>query len=284
MDEPRFFGHYLVSQGVITAAKLAAATEFQAQVNARLGEYAIERGLLSEADVKRITAKQISEDLMFGQVALKMGLLENTALNELLAAQRLDHVLLGEALVALGYTTEQEVDRALADFVQEEQRHAQNLYTIPPEVPMATCASSFFRLTHVLLQRAWGVRNKPGSVRLNSGTLRLSDWNAKADLSGDVAFKVAIALPNAIAQAWARQVYERDDVDDEDLAAVVRQFTSVVCANLSATLNNDQRISLAPSAPTEVDFCLPVPEGSQAVVMPYVTNNGQVFAAMVYDA
>lgn len=283
MDEPRFFGHYLVSQGVITAAKLAAATEFQTQVNARLGEYAIERGLLSEADIKRITARQISEDLMFGEVALRMGLLENTSLNELLAAQRLDHVLLGEALVALGYATEQEVDRALTDFIKEEQRHAQNLYTIPPEVPMAACASSFFRLTHVLLQRAWGVRNKPGTVRVNSGTLRLSDWNAAAQLSGDVAFKVAIALPNAIAQEWARQVYERQEVDDEDLSAVTRQFTSVVCANLSTALNS-QRISLAPSAPLEADFCLPVPEGSQAVVMPYVTHNGQVFAAMVYDA
>jgi CheY-specific phosphatase CheX len=283
MDEPRFFGHYLVAKGVITAAKLAAATEFQTQVNVRLGEYAIERGLLSEADVKRVTAQQLSDDLMFGQVAVKMGLLESNALNELLAAQRLDHVLLGEALVALGYATEQEVERALADFAVEEQRHALNLYTIPPEVPMATCASSLFRLTHVLLQRAWGVRNKPGSVRLNSGTLRLSDWNAEADLSGDVAFKVAIALPNAIALEWARQVYERQEVDDEDLSAVARQFTSVVCGNLSKALNS-QQISLAPSTALEADFCFPVPEGSHAVVMPYVTNNGQVFAAMVYDA
>ena len=286
MTQPRFFGHYLVSQGIITPAKLVAATEFQNQVNIRLGEYAVERGLLSEWDVKRITTHQLSEDLRFGEVAVRMGLLERSSLSDLLNAQRLDHILLGEALVALGYATEGQIERALADFNKEEEEHARTLYSIPPPGPtdsIAQCAVNFFRITHLLLERVWGVRNKPGEVQINSGTLRLSDWNARVELSGDMAFDIAIALPNAIAQRWARKVYERDELTEDNLSAVARQFTSIVCTNLSSTLS-DQKIAPEPNGPHETDSLLPMPNGSTALVMPYITNYGQVFAAMMYES
>jgi hypothetical protein len=282
MNGPRFFGHYLVAKGVITPAKLAAASEYQTQVNTRLGEYAIARGLLTESDIKRITVKQLSEDLLFGQAAVRMGLLENTSLNELLAAQRLDHVLIGEALVSLGYTTEEEVASTLAEFIKEEELHAQSLFAVPPEVPMADCAYNLFRVTHLLLYRAWGVRNKPCAIRVNSGALKLSDWNAKATISGDIAFQVAVALPHAVAREWAKQVYERDAVSEADMGAVTRQFTSIVCANLTTTLSN-QHINLATTRAVETEFYLPMTESHRAAVMPYVTHNGQIFAAMVYE-
>jgi hypothetical protein len=286
MTQPRFFGHYLVSRGIITPAKLVAATEFQNQVNMRLGEYAVERGLLSEWDVKRITAQQLSEDLRFGEVAVQMGLLERSSLSELLNAQRLDHILLGEALVALGYATEGQIARILAEFNREEEERSRKLYTIPPQAPtssMTQYAVNFFRLTHLLLERVWGLRNKPGDVQINSGTLRLSDWNAFAELSGEKAFQIAIALPNTIAQRWARKVYEREEVTEDNLSAVARQFTSIVCTNFTTSLT-DQKVAAEPSGPKETDSIIPMPNGSTALVMPYVTNYGQVIAAVMYEA
>jgi CheY-specific phosphatase CheX len=283
MNEPRFFGHYLVSKEIITPAKLAAATEYQTQVNVRLGEYAVARGLLNQSEVDKITAQQLSEDLLFGEVAVKMGLLENTSLNELLAAQRLDHMLLGEALVALGYVTKEEIDEALAVFLREEEQHAKSMFAIPAEIPLQQCAHNLFRLTHLLLHRAWGVRNKPGEIQITSDALRLSDWNAGADFTGDLAIRVAIALPHAIAISWAQQVAGDKPIQEESLDEIVRKFVSIVGANLTTTLKSEQ-VKVEMSAPVNVDFRVPLTDNKRAAIMPFITSEGRIFAAMVYEA
>jgi hypothetical protein len=285
LTEPRFFGQYLVSQGVITPAKLVAAIEFQSKVNIRLGEYAMGRRLLSDWDVKRIAAQQLSEDLLFGQVAVRMGLLERSSVCDLLAAQRLDHVPLGEALIELGYATEEEVCQALAEYSAAEEERRLNPFSIPPEVPIAPCAATYFRLTHLLLQRAWGVRNKPGPARLDAGPLQLSDWNAKVEVTGDMRFTALIAFPSDVAVERACQLYECEDISEvtEDyLSRVARQFISLVCSRLFSKLYR-QRITLKTSGLAENVSQLPMNDDGRALVMHYTTSDGQVLAAIIYD-
>ena len=279
-----FFGQYLLSRGIITPAKLAAATEYQKQFNSRIGDYAVALGLLTEEDVKRINALQLSEDLLFGEAALKLGLLQKRLLHELVAAQRIDHVMLGEALISLGYVSKQQVNGALVDFLRAREDHMRTLFALPDELPMRELAEKLFRLFHLLLFRAWGVRNQPGDIEIISEQVLLSDINAMVTLTGDANTHLLFAVPQPMAES--RESWLADGKPDEEAQPQperpVMALADIVSRNLVAALQGE-KVTVRAEQPQEVEFRVPLAPETRAAVMPYLTHEGQVFVGYVYE-
>jgi len=279
-----FFGQYLLSRGIITPAKLAAATEYQKQFNSRIGDYAVALGLLTDDDVSRINAVQLSENLLFGEAALKLGLLQKRLLHELVAAQRIDHVMLGEALVALGYVTKQQVDEALADFlrVREEQMH--RLFALPEDLPLRDLAEKLFRLSHLLLFRAWGLQNQPGELQIVSDEVLLSDLNVLVTLTGDINTHVLFAVPQPVAEGRERWLAaEQPAAEERQPEQLVMDLADIVCKNVVAALEKEDGTAEA-GPPQPAEFRVPLAPETRAAVMPYLTHEGQIFVGYVYEA
>jgi len=279
----RFFGQYLLSRGIITPAKLAAATEYQKQFNSRIGDYAVALGLLTEQDVKRINAAQLSEDLLFGEAALKLGLLQKRLLHELVAAQRIDHVMLGEALVSLGFVTKQQVDDALPDFLRAREEHMRTLFALPDDLPMRALAEKLFRLSHLLLFRGWGLQNQPGELEIISEQVLLSDINALVTMTGDVNTHLLFAVPQPMVEAPERWLADEKRGDEaRQPEQLVLDLAEIVSRNLVASLVSEQ-VTVQAGEPQGAEFRLPLAPETQAAIMPYLTHEGQVFIGYVYE-
>lgn len=278
-----FFGQYLLSRGIITPAKLAAATEYQKQFNSRIGDYAVALGLLTDEDVRRINAVQLSENLLFGEAALKLGLLQKRLLHELVAAQRIDHVMLGEALVALGYVTKEQVDEALADFLRVREEHMRTLFELPDDLPMRALAEKLFPLSHLLLFRAWGLQNQPGDLQIVSEQVLLSDLNALTTLTGDVNTHVLVAVPQPVAEGRERWLSaEQPATEGRQVEQLVMDMADMVCKNVAAALEKEG-VKAETGKPRAAEFRVPLAPETRAAVMPYLTHEGQIFVGYVYS-
>lgn len=274
-----FFGHYLLSQGLITAPQLLAAVEYQQPRNTRLGELAVELGMMTAYDASRINALQAKEDLLFGEAAIKLQLLEREDVQRVLAAQQDLHVLLGQALVQLGYLDEDEVAHAVAGFEALVQRHDPEDVELPPDTPEAHLCNALFRLTHRLLTRSWGLANKPAAARVERGDLWLSDRNVRVPLQADGGLCLLVGVTHEIAVEAARPFAGEAPPGDPQMSEMVLQFGQVLAENLASVMAEQGR-RLRPGQAQQVESRVPRPDSALTPIVPYVTQFGQVLVGL----
>ena len=123
----KFFGTYLLQQGVVTQEQLDDALKFQEKSNRRIGEMAVEKGLLSPEQVEEIFREQKIVDAPFGAIALQKKLLRQAELDDLLFSQAVQSTHLGEALLFRGYLTPEQFGRELRKFKEQEKARHESL-------------------------------------------------------------------------------------------------------------------------------------------------------------
>lgn len=280
---PRFFGQYLLSKGLLTAPQLMAAVEYQEQHNTRLGDHAVARGMLTPFEVERIRALQAHENLFFGEAAIRLGALSTAQVRDLLATQKDAHVRLGDALADLGYLDRPTSDRALVEFLAEEDRIEPEVVSIPEDLPSKDVAFELFHLAHRLLHRVWNLENKTDRVRVETGMVALSDVNARITLSGAIETVVFVCAPHEVARMAATSPYAEVDPSDADMGQAVREFCRVLCANLASVLaEQGQRVAVG--EPQMLMSRASTPPGIKASVVAFLTHRGQVFVGMTHVA
>jgi hypothetical protein len=109
----KFFGQFLLENGLIDSAQLLEALEIQRTSNPLLGELAVARGWLTPAQAARINERQRAEDKRFGDLAEEMDLLDAAQIGQLLDAQKAGRKLFGEILVERGMLTRSQLEDAL---------------------------------------------------------------------------------------------------------------------------------------------------------------------------
>jgi len=109
----KFFGQFLLEQGLIHPEQLLAALDIQRRSNPILGELAQARGLLDATQAETINEHQRREDKRFGDIAQALGLLTAAQVDELLAQQKAHRKLFGEILIEQGMLTRDQVEQAL---------------------------------------------------------------------------------------------------------------------------------------------------------------------------
>lgn len=109
----KFFGQFLLENGLINKDQLLGALDAQRASNPLLGELAQQRGWLDAAQAARINERQRADDRRFGDLALEMGLLDSGQLIQLLDAQKSGRRLLGEILLDHGVLSQAQLDQAL---------------------------------------------------------------------------------------------------------------------------------------------------------------------------
>jgi hypothetical protein len=285
--KPRFFGQYLLANGLINAPQLLAAVEYQERNNPRLGELALSMGLATQFEVEQIQALQATHDLRFGEAAQRLGLLEGAEVVRVLAAQSDRHVLLGHALAALGYLTPTEVEAAAAEFLTREALLEPESATIPEDLPLRRVAFELFHLAHKLLLRVCELPSKTERLRVVTDVVPLSDRNVLVSLRGTLDPEtpsvtdsgVLLCVPQQIAVDLATRFSGEIAPAETAVNDVVSELAGILCSNLRSVLaEQGARIEIGEAE--VIPSRLSLPPGRRMAVVPFVTHSGLVMVCL----
>lgn len=234
----RFFGQYLLENGVIDAKQLLAAISYQEKTNLKFGDTAISLKLLSQEQLASIFALQRTKDLKTGEAAIELGYLTQDQIDQVLRAQKNSHVMIGEALVNTGALSKEQLERHLAAFKidQEPYRVAENI----PEAkdptgigrPAADLALKFLLRLANFNMKLVGIGN--GAL----DDMPMPTYTARVGFTGDTEGEIALRASTSICARIASAMLG-EPVSPDNAPVVLdatSEFLNVVGGNLSAAV------------------------------------------------
>ena len=272
----RFFGQYLLENGVIDPKQLLAAISFQEKTNLKFGDTAIALGLLTQEQLASIFALQRTKDLKTGEAAIELGFLKDAQIDQVLRAQKNSHVMIGEALVSTGALGKEQLERHLAAFKidQEPYRIAEGIAEAkdPSGIgrPAADLALKFLlRLANLNMKLA-GVTIGPLEEPA------LATYTARVGFTGDVDGEIALRASTSICARIASAMLG-EPVSPDNAAVVLdatSEFLNVVGGNLSAAVARSGK-KLELSTPGHGELKAPV-GGQHMLVARFGAPEGEI--------
>lgn len=274
----KFFGQFLVEQGIVTSEALLNAINLQDKNNLKIGEMAMEMGLISPADIQRAHNAQMSKDMRLGDLLVEMGLLTLAQLNDVITRQKNTHLYIGEALVQVGALTSSELQKHLDAFKADQAKYISNGIELPITSAQSEIWEMTADLTYKMVTRVLDLQFRPGKCVVAT-TLAPNFMLAAMDLSGDVEARYLISVSEGLQHTIAKAILNETSVDDEPaevLEDTVMEFVNVVCGNVAAKasqmgiiMNINPPVTIHPPAQG-----LPVPDGHTALSFPIHIQDG----------
>ena len=232
----KFFGQFLVEQGVVNRDALLQAVDLQEQTNLKFGEMVVDMKLMTIAEVERVNLAQRSEDLQFGDMAVKLGIITAAQVQQVLTTQRNNHLYIGEALIKVGALSPEQLQKNLQAFKQDQQPYLATTIEIPSGIPHQPMWEMVADLTYKMLTRVAKIPFRPGLCTLVD---KLPERPIAAGLSfsGAVNARYLMAVTENIRNQIAKAILDEESVGDEPLEVLddaVREFINIVCGNVAA--------------------------------------------------
>jgi CheY-specific phosphatase CheX len=272
----RFFGQYLLENGVVDADKLLAGIAYQEKTNLRFGEMAVQIGLLEPDDITAILNAQKGGDVKVGEAAIRLGLLSNEQVEQVLRAQQNSHVLIGEALVATGAISREVLERELAAFLREQEQFKVTSF-VPEEFDPSGIGRPAVDLVVKFLLRLARVQVKIIDSRVG----RLEDplfpvFVARVGFGGDVSGELALRAHTKMCARVAQGILgDLEPEDDAEILDATCEFLNVVCGNLCASVaRNGRRLDVL--APRKGPMQLPPRPDEHMLVTTLAGPQGQL--------
>ncbi len=268
----KFFGQFLVGQGVVTSEALLHAIELQERTNLKVGEMALAMGYLTADDIERAHTAQQTKDLNFGDMLVELGILSTTQLQEVIARQKATHLYIGEALVKVGALTPAKLDACLADFKADQAPYVADRIELPAGLPNQALWETTVDMTYKMITRVLGIQFRPGKCQEVS-QLGPHEMIAGMDFSGDANARYLLSVSGRLQRTIAKAVLKEDCVDHEPqeiLEDAVMEFVNIVCGNVVAKASQSGT-ALEITPPMTIhppENGLPVPDGYCALLFP----------------
>lgn len=276
----KFFGQFLVEQGIVTSNALLDAINLQDKNNLKFGEMAVKMGLVIPADIERAHNAQMSKDMKLGDLLVEMGLLTLVQMNDIITRQKNNHLFIGEALVQLEALTNDELLKHLDAFKTDQAQYISNGI----ELPITSANSQIWEmtadLTFKMITRMLGLPFRPGKCTLAT-TIFPNFMLAAMDLSGDIEARYLISVSEGLQKSIAKAILSEDSVDHEPIEILedtVMEFANVVCGNVAAKASQmGVVININPPVTIHTPLAgLPVPEGQTALCFPIHIVGGEM--------
>lgn len=282
----KFFGQFLIDQGVITHSLLLKALNLQEKTNRKLGDIIFGMGLMSRVDIARVQQAQRCEDVMFGDKAVEMGFLTPQQLEQALALQRDNHLYIGEALVKLGALSHSEMNSHLKRFHQEQKPFLVEKVSIPASVAHQPVWEIVVDLTYKMLSRIAGLSFRPGACEVIE-QLPQRTMIAEMGFSGSASARYLLSVSPRTRKIFARAILENTEIENESTEILddsVMEFINIICGNVAAKASQ-QGLQLDLSSPTintGTNAGIPVPEDHTGLMFPIYLNDGEVFELAIF--
>ena len=274
----KFFGQFLVEQGVVSSEALLGAINLQEKNNMKLGEMALSMGLLAPADIERAHNAQMSRDMKLGDLLIEMGFLTLNQLNDIITRQKNTHLYIGEALVRIGALTGDNLQKQLEAFKADQAEYVSNAIELPIAVANGSIWEMTADLTCKMITRMLDLKFRTGKCTLVTA-IAPNFMLAAIDFSGDVEARYLLSVSEGLQKSIAKAILSEVSVDKEPVEVLedtVMEFINVVCGNVAAKasqtgviMNINPPMTLHP--PEEG---LPIPENHTALSFPIHIEDG----------
>lgn len=230
----KFFGHYLLDEGKITAEQLTQAVDYQSSKNLSLGEIAVRENLITTAEAEKINDKQRSLDKRFGEVAISLGLLSETQIEKLLTLQKEEKIFFGQALVAKNVMDKENVEKELKLFEEQQKIEVVNL----DDKIAAHDKDDVMKTSIAVLQRLY-LRIVHNPIKLvNAGECSIVKNQGSIvslqKMRGDIHLDFALTADDAVSLEIASKFLKMDfETIDEMVIDIASEFTNVVLGNIA---------------------------------------------------
>lgn len=265
----KFFGQYLVEQGIVTVDALLEAICLQKQKQLKLGEVAVEMDMITAADIERVHNAQTFSNMRFGDLLVEMGLLTSAQLEEVVCRQKSTHLYIGDALIQIGALKDISLQRHLESFKAYETGYT----STGIEIPIKTGNDRIWEMTLELIYKigatVLGLEFRPGKC-LPVTVVEPNFILVNIDLSGDLNANFIISISETLQKSIAKAMLAEDCVDDEPaeiLEDTVMEFVNIVCGNM-AVKTAQMGVIIDISPPTIIHSPttgMPIPDGYSAL-------------------
>jgi CheY-specific phosphatase CheX len=275
----KFFGQFLVEQGIVTGEALLNAINLQDKNNLKFGEMAVKIGLVTPADILRAHNAQMSKDLKLGDLLVEMGLLTLVQMNDIITRQKNAHLYIGEALVQVKALTNDELLKHLEAFKADQAQYLSNGIELPITSANDKIWEMTADLTYKMITRLLDLKFRPGKCTLATD-ISPNFMLAAIDLVGDVEARYLISVSEGLQKSIAKAILSEESVDHEPIEILedtVMEFVNVVCGNVAAKasqmgviMNINPPVTVHPPANG-----LPTPDGHTALSFPIHIEDGE---------
>ena len=202
--------------------------------------------------------------VFFGQIAQKLGYLNQKQVDMLVEMQKNDHICLGEVLVTLGYVTKVDRDKALADFILEQNKKSNDigpfahLKILEKERPFI---EKFTTNTIKLLQRMSGVLVKFDKYEQIDQDIILPGFAAQVNLTdknNKNILRYIFMIEREFANTLHLKLCRRYGIDAESIKqeeSLGELLNIICCTSCSSCLAFTQINATVPNILTESSSC-----------------------------
>ncbi len=228
----KFFGQYLIEQGVVDSDQIRAALKLMDEENRSLGELAEAGGILTAEEAEKINAQQRYCDIPFGELAIEMGLLSEEQVDYLIRFQEQTRLRIGQALVRLDCLSNERLLQLLVGFENEQALFRIGNVPLPDGLERNALAAAVLDLLPKLLVRIARIGVRIGKGRPTIETPELPLRTAVA-VRGDVGLLICLLGD----PEFSLQLAGATAGFDEPRAEAARQNPALLADGLGEFLN-----------------------------------------------
>jgi CheY-specific phosphatase CheX len=248
----KFFGHYLLDNGILSNFELVEAVDYQTSKNLSLGELAVREQLITAKDADKINDKQRSLDKRFGEVAIELNLLTDPQIMDLLGLQKKEKVFFGEVLILKNFLTQEKLDEALAKFEEEQKLEVVKLDDKIEAIDKDGVIKDSIGILQKLYTRVvhdYIKLTNVNKVENNNGIIALQK------MRGDIHLDFALQPDDAVSLAISSKFLKMDfDAIDEMVIDIIAEFVNVVLGNIAVKFSAEStKLNLTPPTIMDVD-------------------------------
>ncbi len=282
----KFFGQFLIEQGVINHSTLLKAIDLQESNNRKIGEIVHDMGLMSLIDIARVHQAQRNEDILFGDKAIDLGYLTPEQLQQALTKQRNSHLYIGEALIKVGGLSAEDLTYQLEQFKKDQQPYMVEKVEIPAVVANRSIWEMVADLTYKMLARVAGMSFRPGACEVIE-SLPSRTLVAEMGFTGSVCARYLLTVSPNSRKIVARAILQEEDIDNEPVEVLndsVMEFINIICGNIAAKAAQfGFQIDISPPGlHPQADSGVPVPGNHTGLMFPIYLSDGEVFELAVF--
>jgi hypothetical protein len=187
----KFFGQYLIEQGVVDSDQIRAALKLMDEENRSLGELAEAGGILTAEEAAKVNAQQRYCDIPFGELAVEMGLLSDEQVDYLIGFQEQTRLRVGQALVRLDFLSNEQLLQLLVQFENEQALFRIGSVALPEGLAGNALAATVLDLFPKLLVRIARIGVRIGKERADA---EIPDYPVRIGVSvtGDVGLSICL--------------------------------------------------------------------------------------------
>jgi len=240
----KFFGQFLLENNVIKPDELTKAIECWKQRQIDFGDCAISKGYMTKEDLVRLKEMQKGVDMRFGEIAVRLNILTPAQVDDILDTQKTDNIYLGEALVKSGFMTNEDLQRELALFREDQSKYSTNELLVPENVVNPEIVREIVSLTQKLFNRVARL-----SIKIDNGYVTNEEPErnfliVSISLTGIHQYEYCLSLPENLSKLVTSEITGETVKDNASELVVdgIREFCNIVCGSIIAKLSHKGKI------------------------------------------